>query len=257
MQIDTLGCDGGIGGTRRTTCYRVDQTILIDAGTGLLDLPLEALEKIDHIFLTHSHFDHILGLPLLLDSVYKNRQTPVTVHALPETIAILQSHIFNWKIWPDFSLIPRADQGALRCQPLRMGKSVSIGDWVISPLPVNHVIPAIGYALVSPQGALAISGDTTSCEAFWNHLNRLSRLDYLIVETSFPNDAQDLAKISKHFCPSLLQADLKLLNHRPAIFISHLKPGFEDAIMAELQAQCAGMGFTLQALQRQHRFKLG
>ena len=95
MQIKILGCSGGIGGELRTTAMLIDDDILIDAGSGVGDLSMDALLKIDHIFITHSHLDHIAFIPFLLDTVMGIRAEPVTVHASKETLAILRNHIFN------------------------------------------------------------------------------------------------------------------------------------------------------------------
>ena len=65
VKVRVLGCSGGIGGTLRTTSFLVDDDILLDAGTGVGDLSLEALAKIDHIFVTHSHLDHVTSIPFL------------------------------------------------------------------------------------------------------------------------------------------------------------------------------------------------
>ena len=65
----------------------LDDDILIDAGTGVGDLTLEAMCRIDHVFLTHSHLDHVTSLPFLLDTVGPLRDGPITVYALQETIA--------------------------------------------------------------------------------------------------------------------------------------------------------------------------
>ncbi|OZA25410.1 MAG: 3',5'-cyclic-nucleotide phosphodiesterase, partial [Hydrogenophilales bacterium 17-64-11] len=86
MKLTVLGCSGGIGSGRHTTSLLVDDDALIDAGSGLTTLDFEQLLKIDHVFLTHAHLDHVLGLPLLLDSVGDLRGTPVTVHALPAVL---------------------------------------------------------------------------------------------------------------------------------------------------------------------------
>ena len=49
MQVKVLGCSGGIGGDLRTTSLLVGEHVLVDAGTGVCDLPLEALLKIDQV----------------------------------------------------------------------------------------------------------------------------------------------------------------------------------------------------------------
>ena len=101
ITLRLLGCSGGIGGTgRRTTCYGLDDTVLIDAGTGAGELSLEHMARIDHIVLTHAHLDHIACLPLLLDSVAASRETPLQIWALPAVIDILRAHVFNDQIWP-------------------------------------------------------------------------------------------------------------------------------------------------------------
>lgn len=49
MRIRVLGCSGGIGGAHlRTTSLLVDDDILIDAGTGVGDLSIAELARIDH-----------------------------------------------------------------------------------------------------------------------------------------------------------------------------------------------------------------
>ena len=62
MEINVLGSSGGIGRGLRTTALRVGPDILVDCGTGVGDLPLEDLFEIKHVFITHSHLDHIAGL---------------------------------------------------------------------------------------------------------------------------------------------------------------------------------------------------
>lgn len=98
MQIKILGCSGGIGGDLRTTSMLVDNDILIDAGTGVGDLTMDELLMIDHIFITHSHLDHITFIPLLLDTAMGFRTEPITIHGSHEIISTLRTHIFNWNM---------------------------------------------------------------------------------------------------------------------------------------------------------------
>ena len=115
MRLRVLGCSGGIGGRHlRTTSMLLDQDILIDAGTGVGDLTLAELTPIDHVFLTHSHLDHVASIPFMVDTVGQMRDKPVTVYAIPATLEILKNHLFNWSIWPDFTQIPSAEAPFLR-----------------------------------------------------------------------------------------------------------------------------------------------
>ncbi|OAM51396.1 3',5'-cyclic-nucleotide phosphodiesterase [Methylovorus sp. MM2] len=235
MQVKILGCSGGIGNGLRTTSILLDDDVLIDAGTGVGDLSIDELCKIDHIFVTHSHLDHIASIPFLLDTVMGLRPNPVTLHATIETINTLREHIFNWKIWPDFNVIPDAKTPFLQYQEIAIGQSVTLGDRTITALPANHTVPAVGYRLDSGQNSLVFSGDTTTCDALWEHVNKIENLKYVIIETAFGDGEIALARLSKHLSPSLLIEELKKLKRPAEIYITHLKPGEGEVIMREFE----------------------
>ena len=254
MRVRVLGCSGGIGGHHlRTTSMLVDHDVLIDAGTGVADLSLEALAQIDHVFVTHSHLDHIAALPLLVDTVADLRETPLTVHALPETLEILRQHVFNWAIWPDFIEIAIRTQPVMQYQPIAIGEARELGARTITALPAEHTVPAVGFCLDSGAASLAFTGDTTRNDALWPLLNTIENLRYLIVETAFPNRERRLAEVSKHLYPSLLAAELAKLKRDVQIYVSHLKPGQIELVMGEI-AECAGQ-FRPQLLQTNQVFE--
>ena len=242
MQIRVLGCSGSIASGNRTTAFLLDDDVLIDAGTGVGDLSLDELARIEHIFVTHSHLDHIVSIGLLADSVTRRRrarqQPPIVVHALPETIAALQTHVFNGVIWPDFTRLPDLAHPVLRFSPLQVGQLVHLGHRNIEVLPASHTVPAVGYAAsssTSPAGAWVYTGDTGPNAALWQ---RLAQLDVaaLVIETAFRDDEQALAQLSKHLCPSRLKSELLQLPHPTDIYITHIKPGEVDAVMSEIAA---------------------
>ena len=101
---------------------------------------------------------------------------------------------------------------------------------------VNHTVPGVGYRIECADGAIAISGDTTSNDSFWDVLNARPKLDALIVEAAFPNDSLALSQMARHYCPSLLAQDIAKLRHNPLIYLTHNKPGSEELIFAECQA---------------------
>ncbi|MBI3575081.1 MAG: 3',5'-cyclic-nucleotide phosphodiesterase [Gammaproteobacteria bacterium] len=234
MRIRILGCSGGIGVGRRTTALLVDDDILIDAGTGVGDLDIEALARIDHVFFTHSHLDHVAALPFLLDTVGAGRRHAVTVHAQEATLAALRGHIFNNAIWPDFSRIPTPEKPFMKYATLAPGAEATLGTRRIRSVPVNHVVPAVGYLVRGSGGSLAFSGDTTVNDSFWQALNACDDLKHVIIETSFLDAQAELSRISKHLCPSMLVGELRKLKPGPSVHITHLQPGLEDEIMAEI-----------------------
>lgn len=239
MRVEILGCSGGIGGKLRTTSMRIDEDVLIDAGTGVGDLALEQLAKIDHVFLTHSHLDHVACLPLLVDTVCWMRKKPLVVHSTRETIRILKEHLFNWKIWPDFSQIPDGENPFMVYEEVEVGKTVQVGERRITAVPANHVVPAVGYLLDSGEASLLFSGDTAANDALWAVANRTENLRYLIIETAFPNKESEIAIASKHLSPGVLASELAKLTRKVEIFITHLKPGEVALTMGEIRQDAA------------------
>ncbi len=245
MKLKILGCSGGIGGNFRTTSMLLDNDVLIDAGTGVGDLSVAELCKIDHVFVTHSHLDHIACIPLMVDSVGCMRDKPLTIHATEATLEILRQHIFNWKIWPDFTQIPNAQQPYMCYQAIQLGQTVELRGRKITALPANHVVPAVGFQIDSGAASLVFSGDTTSQDALWEVVNHITNLRYLIIETAFSNEDKALALLSKHLCPSLLAEELRKLKLSPEIFITHLKPGEVELTMQEISECVHGISPTM------------
>lgn len=240
MKLKVLGCSGGIGGRHlRTTTLLVDNDILIDAGTGVGDISLAELMLIDHIFITHSHLDHVCSIPFLVDTVGGMRNKPLTVHATEPTLEIIRNHIFNWSIWPDFSQIPTPSKPFMRYEAMELGQTIELKGRKITSLPANHVVPAVGFQVDSGQASLVFTGDTTTHDPLWKVVNKITNLRYLIIETAFCNRERELAIAAKHFCPSLLAEELTKLEQSAEIFITHLKPGEVELTMQEIE-DCAG-----------------
>lgn len=245
MQLKVLGCSGGIGGANRTTAFLLDEHVLIDAGTGVGSLSLEELQAIDHVFLTHAHFDHIACLPMLLDTVAGLRNgAPITVHAQRETIAVLREHVFNWRIWPDFSQIPDKANGLLRFAGQEIGETHEVACCRITALPAEHTVPAVGFRLDSGRSSVIFSGDSTGGDGFWAAVNATENLQTLIIETAFPDREAVLAHTARHLCPATLHRELARLRRPADILITHLKPAASELTLREIAAQ----GLSVRAL---------
>lgn len=240
MRVSVLGCSGGIGGESRTTALRVDDDVLIDCGTGVGDLELEELLRIDHVFLTHGHLDHVALLPLLADAGVGRRSVPLMAYALPETIAALRDCLFNGRLWPDYTVLPSPERPWLRILPIQPGVPVALGTRTFTPVPVRHSIPAVGYWVDSGEASLVFSGDTTFSEAFWDAVNDIANLRHLIIETTFLNDNDAGCRISGHTNAQLLAQGLSRLTHPVSLHITHMEPGREEQTWAEVLQAVAG-----------------
>ena len=238
MIVQVLGCSGSIAAGCKTTSFLLDDDILVDAGTGVGDLPLDALARIEHILVSHSHLDHILSIGLLADSVMRARRLaargPIRVHALPETLAALRDHIFNGVIWPDFTRLPSAEHPVLALTPIAIGEVLELGGKRIEVLPAAHTVPAVGFAVDGGEaGWWVYTGDTGPNPLLWQRLQQM-KVAHLVIETAFSDDERQLARISRHLCPAALGHELKLLAGSVDVHITHIKPGEMNAVMDEI-----------------------
>jgi ribonuclease BN (tRNA processing enzyme) len=249
MRIRVLGCSGGIGAGSLTSALLIDDDTLIDAGTGIGDLSLEDIDSIRHVFLTHSHLDHIAGLPMLVDRLFdENFETPLTVYAREETLRAVQKHLFNDVIWPDFSKLPTAENPMLRYHVCEPGDTITIGHRDFYAVDVMHSVPSLGYTVQNSGGVFAVSGDTKTNETLWPVLNACDDLKVLVIEVSFPDEMHELAGLAGHYTPKTLTEDLKRLKHNPEIWLTGMKPGEENRILAQVSA--AAPGKNIQMLSR-------
>ena len=274
MQIRVLGCSGSIAAGSRTTSFLIDHDLLVDAGTGVGDLTLDELTRIDDILVTHSHLDHVLAIGLLADSVARRRRSacrpPIRVHALPATLAALRAHIFNDLIWPDFTRLPSIDNPVLVFVPVAIGEMLHLGGRRVEVLPAEHSVPACGYAVWPPHpatdaaaaasgatpchGAWVFTGDTGPNPQLWARLAQIE-VEALVVETAFGDDEQGLANISRHLSPALLRRELAQLRAPTDVYITHIKPGEVDAVMSEIGAH--GSRHRIGALVSGQKLVLG
>ena len=239
MKIRVLGCSGAIAAGSRTTAFLVDHDVLVDAGTGVGDLSLDELARIDHILVSHSHLDHVLSIGLLADSVMRVRiaqgRGPIQVHALPETIDALRRHIFNGIIWPDFTRLPSAERPGLTLVPFALGDRLTLGGKTFEVLSAAHTVPAVGFALAGEEGHWIFTGDTGPNPALWARLQTM-KVAHLVIETAFSDDEHELARISRHLCPAELGRELTKLPGSVDVHITHIKPGEVASVMEEVGA---------------------
>jgi len=235
VKIQILGCSGGLGPGRKTTSFLVDDELLVDAGSGLELLNMEQLLKIRHVLITHAHVDHILGLPLMLGTIYERHQMPVKVYALAEVVTALHQHVFNWTLWPDFTCLPR-EKPILELIPVELDRGYAVGAYEVVPLPATHPTPSAGFWVADPEGrSFAFTGDSGFHPPFWQRINTYQP-ELVIADVSFVADSVDLAADSGHMVVNQLEDVLDMLEYRPEVRATHFKVGQEDRLVRLLKA---------------------
>lgn len=252
MKLQVLGCHGGELPNCRTTCFLVDDVLALDAGALTGTLSLEQLERVDHVVVGHSHFDHVKDLPLLADLVVGRRDKPVTIYASVECSRALRENMFNGALWPDFTRIPSARKPTLRIKAFRAGSTFKAGPYTVQSVPVSHPVESCGFIVSNGTSALAMSGDTGPTDKLWVALNKAKNLKLVLLETSFPNELQALADVSGHLTPRTLERELAKFKGRKGaqVLLYHLKPAF----VSQLKREVAQL--PVQVLELGDRFEL-
>jgi ribonuclease BN (tRNA processing enzyme) len=235
MKLRVLGSAGAEFPNFRPPAFLIDDHLLLDAGTIGAVLTEEEQGRLQHIFITHSHLDHIRGIPALADNIIiKNLRHTVSVYGIKDVVSAMHDHMFNNIIWPDFTVIPSLDNPVISFETIDTGREYIVSDYSIRAIPVNHTVPAVGYRVCQGKTTLLYSGDTGPTEELWQYANGI---DALIVEVSFPNSMEPLALLTKHLTCSLLKMELDKISALPKrILITHPKPQYFDVIKTEVES---------------------
>ena len=233
--IKVLGASGSLEHNRECISFQVNANTIIDAGNVVRPLAGKA-HLVEHVFITHSHFDHILDLPFLIEKHFEKRHKPLTIYGLKSTIDHLQEHLFNNVIWPKFQTIihPEKNQPLLDFKVLEINQPEIIEGTLITPVSAKHMAGSCGYIVEQNDQACLISGDTYLNAELVDTLNSHTKINSLFIDTSFPSDFEALAKTSQHLTPKLLQQLVAEINRQITIYPYHLKPNYEAQIITEL-----------------------
>lgn len=236
--LKVLGASGSKTKNSGTTSFQVSKEIIIDAGNVINTLG-DDVKYINHIFLTHSHSDHITDLPFIIESMFEKREKPLIIYASKESIETLKHHMFNDKVWPNFSKINNinSDKKSLIFQEVNIDDIIKIDKYEIKVIHAKHILGAFGFSVIKEnKNGYLISGDTYLNDAMIEEINKNEKIKALIVECSFPSRLQQLAFDSNHLTPKLLEKQLKKLNRdNLQIFIYHVKHIYYDEMEEEIK----------------------
>lgn len=238
MKLEILGAYGGNADQYRLTSLLVNGCLALDAGCLTSALPFERQLAIRDVVVSHAHADHVGTLPYLIDNLFGYIDHPLVIHGSKEVIDALRNHIFNEVLWPDFSRLPSPASPSLLFREIEPEVPFQLGRLRLRAIPVNHLVPCTGFLVecLDKGTAILYTADTATTDRIWQIANETKSLRAVIVDCSFPNRMEDLARASGHMTPKMLAEDLAKLERKVPILVYHMKPSFEPEMAAELDA---------------------
>lgn len=150
-----------------TTCIEVrtsaNDLIILDAGTGIHALAQTLMPQLPvtaHILITHTHWDHIQGLPFFLPIFIPGNRIniyggldPVTNLGIDRALSVQLQYSY-------FPIIEAQLKAEISYRTLKPGVAVTIGSATITPIVLNHPVLNLGYRIDDVDGSsLFFTGD--------------------------------------------------------------------------------------------------
>jgi phosphoribosyl 1,2-cyclic phosphodiesterase len=156
-----------------TTCIEVrtddDTLIVLDGGTGIFALAqhlLQARQGVQaNIFITHSHWDHIHGLPFFTPLFVRGSRVrlhgahdPVTGNGIEHVMGVQLQNSY-------FPVSETQMDATIEYRTLSIGVPISLGDAEVANVVMNHPVTNLGYRISCNGKSLFFTGDH---EPFYN-----------------------------------------------------------------------------------------
>jgi cAMP phosphodiesterase len=236
MLPSTIDANGRASVRQHLMSVIIDDRVAIDAGSLAFSCSDTQREHVRDIILTHTHLDHIAGLPLFIDDLFSTLTEPVRVHAIREAVEILERDVFNWSVYPRFSEL-RNDHGpVLEYREFEAGGFFKAAHLSVQSVAVNHKVSASGFVVSDGDVSVGITGDTAETQEIWDVFNAAHDLKAVLVECAFPNELSALAGVSNHLTPHVLKQEItKLKDPDCPVYVINLKPMYRDKVIAELE----------------------
>ncbi len=146
LNVTFLGTAGSLPTPERNPSAvlvnREGELILFDCAEGTQRQMMRArtgMMRLNYIFLTHLHADHILGIPGLLETMaFQGRENPITIAGPVNTIRLVEC--FKSVCYFSRSFIVNAVE-------LEPGDVIKMKGFQVRAISTNHSVPSIGYSL--------------------------------------------------------------------------------------------------------------
>jgi ribonuclease BN (tRNA processing enzyme) len=198
MKLLLLGTAGYHPNERRhTACLMLPELgIVLDAGTGFFRVREQRQTPTLDVLLTHAHLDHVAGLTFLLDTVWEQNLSRVTVHGEADKLAAIREHLLSEHLFP----------APLPCQWRSLGTGeLVLGGARVTHFPLVHPGGCVGFRLDWPGRSLAYVTDTTAA-ADAAYVESIRGVSLLVHECNFRDREHEWAVKTGHSSTSHVAA---------------------------------------------------
>jgi ribonuclease Z len=209
------------------------QTLLFDTGRGCLQRLHQinlGYDKIDALFFTHLHSDHIVGLPdlWLTGWLLSKRNVPLAVFGPQGTIEMTKflrkAYSFDIKIRTEDDKAP-IDGSKLISNDIREGVIYEKNGVKVTAFLVDHfpVVPAFGYRIEYGGYSVVLSGDTRYSENLIKYAKQTDLLVHEVVIAPDPLSKTDpkYSIFAHHTTPEQASKIFNIVKPRLAVY-SHI-----------------------------------
>jgi ribonuclease BN (tRNA processing enzyme) len=247
MQVRVLGAHNLETSTTHHTCFLIDETLTIDAGSLVSTLSFEEQRALRTILLTHLHFDHTRDIPTLGLATLNDEHT-IEVYSLEETLETVRAHTMDGRFYPDLTQYLNDSPPAYRFNAIDGAEAFQVDGYEVKPVGMEHPVPTVGYIVRSREACVAYTGDTGG--GLLPLMEDAMAPSVLFVDVTFPNELEWRARVSGHLTPSMLKAQIveaQALGARiPKIVPVHRSLEHEREIVAQLATVQTDLGIDLE-----------